>query len=192
MDIAIRVRNGDIHAKLKEEAIERVNHATRIFDKLVSAEVMFDEENNPRIAKAATVEITSHARRHVIRGVGQAEDHRSALDIAIDKYERALRKYKERLVDARRKAADTTPPATTDLPPLKLGGALGLTPDEELVSRRKVFVLNRMSEEEAALQLDLLGHDFFLFLNPENGRPSVMYRRGEGDLGLIETLPEEA
>lgn len=191
MDIAIRVRNGDIHAKLKEEAIERVNHATRIFDKLVSAEVMFDEENNPRIENPATVEITSHARRHVIRGVGQAEDHRSALDIAIDKYERSLRKYKERLVDARRKAGDL-PPVTPDLPPLKLGAPLGITPDEELVSRRKVFVLNRMSEEEAALQLDLLGHDFFLFLNPENGRPSVMYRRGEGDLGLIETLPEEA
>lgn len=191
MDIAIRVRNGDIHAKLKEEAIERVNHATRIFDKLVSAEVLFDEENNPRISNAATVEITSHARRHVIRGVGQAEDHRSALDIAIDKYERALRKYKERLVEGRRKVGEM-PEHMPDLPPVRVGAPLDTTPDEELVSRRKVFVLNRMSEEEAALQLDLLGHDFFLFLNPENGRPSVMYRRGEGDLGLIETLPEEA
>lgn len=191
MDIAIRVRNGDIHAKLKEEAIERVNHATRIFDKLVSAEVLFDEENNPRIANAATVEITSHARRHVIRGVGQAEDHRSALDIAIDKYERALRKYKERLVEGRRKVGEM-PEHQPDLPPVRVGVPMDTTPEDELVSRRKVFVLNRMSEEEAALQLDLLGHDFFLFLNPENGRPSVMYRRGEGDLGLIETLPEEA
>ena len=191
MDIAIRVRNGDIHAKLKEEAIERVNHATRIFDKLVSAEVLFDEENNPRIANAATVEITSHARRHVIRGVGQAEDHRSALNIAIDKYERALRKYKERLVEGRRKVGEM-PEHQPDLPPVRVGVPMDTTPEDELVSRRKVFVLNRMSEEEAALQLDLLGHDFFLFLNPENGRPSVMYRRGEGDLGLIETLPEEA
>lgn len=191
MDIAIRVRNGDIHAKLKEEAIERVNHATRIFDKLVSAEVLFDEENNPRISQNCTVEITSHARRHVIRGAGKAEDHRSALDIAIDKYERALRKYKERLVEGRRKVGEMPEPVT-DLPPVRVGAAPDVTPEEELVSRRKVFVLRRMSEEEAALQLDLLGHDFFLFLNPENGRPSVLYRRGEGDLGLIETLPEEA
>ena len=153
--------------------------------------MLFDEENNPRIANAATVEITSHARRHVIRGVGQAEDHRSALDIAIDKYERALRKYKERLVEGRRKVGEM-PEHQPDLPPVRVGVPMDTTPEDELVSRRKVFVLNRMSEEEAALQLDLLGHDFFLFLNPENGRPSVMYRRGEGDLGLIETLPEEA
>lgn len=101
----------------------------------------------------------------------------TALDMAVDRFEQQLRKLKERLVSRSRRRRE---------PPIE--GAPAVTePDEPFeIVRTKQFVMKPMTAEEAVLQLELLGHNFFLFENVDTDLTSVVYRRRDGAYGLIE------
>ena len=185
MDITLRARNCDISTKVKDEARRKVEHATRIFDRIIDLEVSFSEEPNPRIPDPASVEITARSKGHTVRAVGAGADHHEAIDQAIDRLERQLRRYKTRLVDRGRRgrgehvvALDTSPP--------DVGVQTGESEAEPVIVRRKQHPLTAMTPEDAVLQLELLGHDFYLFTNAETGDPNVVYHRDGGDVGLIE------
>lgn len=186
MDIIVKSKNCDVPSRLKEEAVERLEHATRFFNRVLGVEMVFSHEQNPRIAAPAVVEVTAHTKGHHIRAEGSAEDHRAAIDVAVARFERQLRRYKSRLVDRSRRGA-----------PVGAGDgavtAVTVAPDEDQedgqaprIVRTKTFQLRPMLPEDAALQLELLGHEFFLFSNAATGRCSVVYRRRDGQLGLIE------
>jgi putative sigma-54 modulation protein len=195
VDIILRARNCEVPAKVKEEARRKVTHATRIFDRIMDLEVSFSEEHNPRIPTPASVEITARSKGHTVRAVGSGEDHHEATDQAIARLERQLRRYKTRLVDRNRKGGKDEPrPADAGVPAV---GRNGTAADEEpmpQIVRRKQFDLTAMYPDEAVLQLELLGHDFYLFVNAGTGQPNVIYRRAGGDVGLIEgaMAPAEA
>lgn len=188
MDIIVKSKNCDVPAKVKDEAMERVARATRFYDRLLGVEMVFSEEQNPRIAEPAVVELTARTKGHHIRAEGAAGDHRGATDVAMARFERQLRRYKTRLVDRNRgrgrASAPSVPVANGPLP----------APAEEAeddaaprIVRTKRFDLRPMLPEDAAFQLELLGHDFFVFTNAATGACNVLYRRKDGDLGLIET-----
>ncbi len=198
MDITLRALNCEIATKVKDEARRKVEHATRFFDRLIDLEVSFAEEQNPRIPNPATVEITARSKRHTVRAVGAGADHHEAIDQAVDRFERQLRRYKSRLVDRGRRTARATSPRTTgEMPAVHRSGngnghaTNGQAEDDSAPSivRRKAFELTAMLPEDAVLQLELLGHDFYLFTNAGTGEPNVVYRRGDGDIGLIEGQP---
>jgi putative sigma-54 modulation protein len=158
----------------------KVGKAARFFDGGVQADVEFEARHNPAAAEERfVVEITSRAARQTVRVVATAQDERTALDLAVDKFERQLRRLKKRLIQRTR---------TTDHKELN---ARPLDSDEEeqdapQIVRTKRFAMHPMTPEEAALQMEMIGHDFFFFLDAETGRYCVLYHRRDGQLGLIE------
>lgn len=170
----------ELEDDLRELASDRIEHAGRIFDDVTTADVEFSEFANPRRSDGRyRVEITSGVAGHVVRVESDAFDARAALDTAADKYERQLRRLKERLIQRSRGPKDKA--LNDQIEPV----------DEEAdrtasVVRKKTFEMRPMSVEEAALQMEMLGHDFFFFLDADTGTHSVLYHRRDGDLGLIE------
>ena len=188
MDIIVKAKNCDVPARTKERAVERVEHATRLFDRLTGIEMVFAEEGNPRIPEPATVELTARAKGTHIRAEGAGPDHKTAVDVAVARFERQLRRYKSRLVDRSQRHAHRAGDGEVvnhDLVPREAEEIEDDDPAPRIV-RYKQFEVARMLPEDAALQLELLGHDFFMFTNAATGSCNVVYRRRDGDLGLIE------
>jgi len=181
VEVRVHGTHIDLTEELKALAEEKVTHAARVFEDARFADVEFSEETNPRIADRFRVEITATAGGQTVRVESSEYDERSALDVAVDKFERQLRKLKERLIDRYRKQGDKRLNAASPGVEEDLGAA-----DDLRIDRVKRFAVKPMTPEEAALQMDLLGHSFFLFLNGQTDRYSVLYRRRDGSLGLIE------
>ena len=181
MDVRVHGKNVRVADSVNDIAIDKIGHASRIFDDGSVADVEFSELRNPRSAgERFKVEITTHTAGHTVRVEAVAPDSVSAVDIAADKFERQLRKLKERLIQRSRTRDHKTlnaPPAASD-------------EDEEdgpsSIVRTKRFAMRPMTAEEAGLQMEMLGHDFFFFLDAESGKYCVLYHRDDGDLGLIE------
>lgn len=194
MDIILRARNCEVATKVKEEARRKVEHATRIFDRIIDTEICFSEENNPRIPEPASVEITARSKGHTVRAVGSGHDHHEAIDKAIARLERQLRRYKTRLVDRGRRPRHDEGRTGPELPDVRVSNRDGSADDDALpkIVRRKQFELTAMFPEDAIWQLEMLGHDFYLFTNAGTGQPNVIYRRDGGDVGLIEGTASEA
>ena len=142
--------------------------------------MLFSEERNPRIEQREVCEVVIQGHGHHVRARVAAADQFAAVDAAVAKLETQLHKLKSRL-DAKhhgrgpRAAAPGT--ATDD------DEAEEATP--RLVKTKR-FAMKPMAVEEAILQMDLLGHEFFFFLNADTADAAVVYRRADGDIGLIE------
>ncbi|CAN5333354.1 ribosome-associated translation inhibitor RaiA [soil metagenome] len=190
MDIILRARNCEVAPRVKDEARRKVEHATRIFDRIMDLEVSFSEEHNPRIPNPASVEITARSKGHTVRAVGAGADHHEATDKAIARLERQLRRYKTRLVDRGRRGRSEEARTNGDMPQVhaRRSASPEAADDDPMpaIVRRKQFELTAMYPDEAVLQLELLGHDFYLFVNAGTGDPNVVYRRAGGDVGVIE------
>lgn len=179
MDVRVHGKNMQVDDSTRRLADEKVRHAGRIFDGGGTADVEFAERTNPRRSDGRySVEITSHTKGHTVRVEADAADDRAALDLAVDKFERQLRRLKERLIQRNRPAAERIDNGDTARDE---GGE-----SEFDIVRTKRFEMRPMSVEEAALQMDMLGHDFFFFLDANSGKHCVLYHRKDGALGLIE------
>lgn len=189
MDIIVKSKNYDVSDRLRSETVAKIEHATRFFDRLSTVEVVLREEPNPRIAEPAVVEVTARTKGHHIRAEGCAEDHRQALDVAVARFARQLSRYKARLVDRRHgKGAPTPAEAAADGSLLATEAAAHDGDSQPRIVRTKRFALQPMLPEDAALQLELLDHEFYVFTNAATGGCNVVYRRKDGDLGLIEAV----
>lgn len=189
MDIIVKSKNCDVPSRMKQETVAKIEHATRFFDRLTTVEVVLREEANPRIAEPAVAEVTARTKGHQIRAEGWGEDHRGAVDMAVSRFERQLSRYKARMVDRRRGKTSAAPaPPSTQLQPTATLPASDAGWPEPRIVRTKRFELQPMLPEDAALQLELLGHEFYVFTNTATGDCNVIYRRKDGDLGLIEAV----
>jgi len=181
VEVRIHGNHMSIDDELRGLAEAKVTRAARVFDDANFADVEFTEEQNPRItAERFRVEITATAAGHTVRVEAAQFDERAALVAAVDVFERNLRRLKERLITRHRrgeKRLNDTPPDVEE----SNGEDRGLR-----IERVKQFAVKPMTPEEAALQMETLGHSFYLFLNAETDRYGVLYRRRGGTLGLIE------
>lgn len=185
MEIVVKSKNCDVPRRVKDEAAQRLAHATRFFDRVLGVEAVFGEETKRRIPEPATVEVTARTKGHRIRAQASAADHAKALDAALERLERQLARYKTRLTDRRRRPGSAPAPAPL---PVQAAVAEDESPDgAHRIVRSKRFELTPMLPEDAAWHLELLGHDFYVFTNAATGACNVLYRRRDGDLGLIET-----
>ncbi len=201
MDIVVRGKNVDIGKRLKATSSEKIAKLERFAHDLERVEVDFSEVRNPRVPDNQLCEVTLHLPRHFVKAHAAATEQLAALDLTIDKLEHQLTRLKDKRVarnHPRRRQLNQPPPlAGEDL--LVGEGDVAGTVDgvngsvdsewsegEAVLMRTKRFEMKPMPPEEAALQLELLGHNFYLFANSESGRPSVIYRRRDGHLGLIE------
>ena len=181
MEIAIGGRNVEVSESLRTTVEEKVARLTRFLDGMERAEVRFSQERNPRIAEKEVCEVTVHGHGHVVRARATGPDAFVAVDRVVDKVSHRLEKLKGKLVSRshpRRQPGPASWPEEADF-----------GDDEEEVPRivrTKLFDIKPMTPEEAVLQMELLGHDFFLFTNADTSAAAVVYRRDDGDFGLID------
>lgn len=182
MDVRVHGKNIRVKDEVSDVAIDKISKAGRIFDDGAAvADVEFSERRNPRSAgERFRVEITTRAAGRDVRVESTAPEPVAALDLAIDRFERQLRRLKERLIQRSRNREH------------KILNDVATHSDEHheagppSIMRTKRFELRPMAPEEAVLQMEMLQHDFFFFLNAETGNYCVLYHRNDGSLGLIE------
>ena len=194
MDIKVSGRKTTVTDALRAHVDEKIGEVLKVLDiEPMTVDVVLRYEKNPSNPNPAIVEVTVRARGSVIRVAEHGADMYAAIDLSADKVTRQLRKFKTKVVDNRQggaSAADVAPvERVEDLADL-------LLPEEEddLLVREKVIDVTPMTEEQALVQTDLLGHDFYVFENATTGLINVVYHRKNGGYGIIkpriETLDE--
>ncbi|MEU5907693.1 ribosome-associated translation inhibitor RaiA [Micromonospora sp. NPDC047527] len=207
MDIVVKGRNVEVPDHYRVHVAEKLAKVERYDHKLIRIDVELFHERNPRQADhCQRVEITCVSRGPVIRAEACTNDFYSALDAAIAKLDTRLRRAADRRrVHRGRHAPISVAAATAGLPVADLvaaplsapgDGARGGTAVAERVeeerdqqpwhiAREKVHPAEPMTIDDALFEMELVGHDFYLFQDKESGRPSVVYRRHAYDYGII-------
>ncbi|HTX67670.1 MAG TPA: ribosome-associated translation inhibitor RaiA [Thermoleophilia bacterium] len=202
MKTQIKGRNVTVTPALQDYANEKIEHVHKLLqqrkiDEVTRVELELKVEKNPSIPEPCIAEATVFTRGPVIRARESSTDMYAAVDLVSDKLVRRVRKYHDkvhgRTKHAHEKPAGAPAPAE-ELAPVpvaaaaadEFAGELGHAGDNGRIVKTKQFALKPMSVHEATLQLELVGHDFFVFTNAESNRTNVVYRRNDGHYGLIE------
>ncbi len=211
MDVVVKCRHTEVSERFRRHVIEKLSKVERLDGRVSRVDVEVSHENNPRLAAVRErVELTCRSRGPAIRAEAAADDKYAALDLAMAKLEARLRKSSDR----RRVHHGTRTPmsvysALPDVPVTSTVGATanGSVPDAApadsaassyqggpiavdgegpLVVREKVHAAAPMTLEQALFEMELVGHDFYLFLDSSaDAAPSVVYRRRGYDYGVI-------
>jgi putative sigma-54 modulation protein len=177
MQLQVKGKNLEVPPAIKEYAESKLAKLDRHLHENAQVEVELSMERNPSIAEAHVAEATVWSKGPTVRAREASSDMKASIDLLVGKLERQVKKTREkrrRKFSRLRRAA----PSEGQLPE-----AVG---DEQQIVRTKQFALKPMTAEEAVLQLELLGHDFFVFRHAESGEVNVVYRRHAGGYGLIE------
>ena len=188
MDVHVVGKHTEVDAGLRALTQEKLDRIAKYASDVRRIDVDYAEHATRRAGDSHTCEILVHVNHHLVKGTAAATEHAAALDIALDKVEHQMRRLHERRVRSRNGARARSAPAD-DIATNGLGGAEvedAEASESPRIVKTKAFDLKPMDPEEAVLQMELLGHDFFMFLSTENGRAAVLYRRRDGALGLIE------
>ena len=190
MSITVAGRKMPVTDALRQYAEEKIGNSMKVMDiDPLVAEVVLYVEKNPANPRPACCEVTMRTKGHIIRVEECEEDMYVAIDVAAAKVVRQLRKYKTKVIDRKLRAVDETirtePVPTKDLDQLMEE----LAADEEVV-RVKEIEFEPLTEEEALVKIDLLGHDFFAYTDRDTNMVNVLYRRDDGGYGLLKQREE--
>lgn len=190
MSITVAGRKMPVTDALRQYAEEKIGNSMKVMDiDPLVAEVVLYVEKNPANPRPACCEVTLRTKSHIIRVEECEEDMYAAIDVAAAKVVRQLRKYKTKVIDRKLRAVDETirtePVPTKDLDQLMEE----LAADEEVV-RVKEIEFEPLTEEEALVKIDLLGHDFFAYTDRDTNMVNVLYRRDDGGYGLLKQREE--
>ncbi|HEY3368923.1 MAG TPA: ribosome-associated translation inhibitor RaiA [Symbiobacteriaceae bacterium] len=166
MQLAVRGKNIEVTNTLREYLEKKVSKIEKFIDQPVNAQVLMYVERGRHI-----VEVTAALNGLLIRGEEATGDMYASIDLVADKLEKQVKKYKSRFD--------------------KRGKENGISEAVEAVEHEKVvktkrFPVKPLSLDEAIMQMNLLSHDFFVFANSETDKINVLYRRKDGDYGLLE------
>lgn len=175
MKIILSGKNIEITDALRNQVNKKVSKLERYFDENVEAQVTLSVEGYRHI-----IEVTIPVDGVVIRGEEATDDMYASIDMVLDKLERQIRKHRTRLERKIKKGAfkNDTPLFSPDVP--------FEDEDKPRIVRTKRFAVKPMDVEEATLQMELLGHSFFVFTNSSSDEVNVLYKRKDGNYGLIE------
>jgi putative sigma-54 modulation protein len=178
MNVIFKGRHRDIAPAIREYAEEKVGKVAKVLDSMVmETEIEFQTEKNPSIENNQVVEVTMYTKGPVIRAREAAPTEMAAIDLVTEKLERQVKKLKGKILHKHTgRGAEVI--ALADMPEVQPG-------PEPTVVRTKVIEVKPMTEDEAILQLELLNHDFFVFASADSEEINVLYRRNDGDYGLI-------
>ncbi|WP_337286736.1 ribosome-associated translation inhibitor RaiA [Candidatus Methylomirabilis sp.] len=177
MQITITTRNLENTEALRRYAEEKIARLQKFFDQITSAHIILSVQKYRQIA-----EVTLHVRELTIRGEESSDNLYSAIDLVADKIERQILRYKEKVVEhssrgaARSRSREEIPSAEPESFP----------EDGPRIVKTKQFAMKPLSPDEAVIQMSLLDHTFFVFRNARTQEVNVLYRRRDGDYGLIE------
>lgn len=190
MEIVVRGRHMEVSDGFREHVAEKLAKVERYDGKCHRIDVELSQETNPRLAdQAVRVEITCHGKGPVIRAEAAADEKYAALDIAFGRLVERLRRAADRRHDHRRSqgrafaermhaSAATVSPAVEDT-------GSDEPPEGPMIVREKVHRAPAMTLDQALYEMELVGHDFFLFHDAGSGTPSVVYRRKGYDYGVL-------
>jgi len=174
----VKGKNVEVSDSLREYAQEKLARIERQLADPTRVELELAVERNPSISANHVAEATIWTKGPVLRAREASADHKASIDQLVARLKRQVERYRDRR-RSRRPSADGGPAAA--LPDL----ALPMDGEPRVVKTKK-FPVKPMSADEAVLQLELVGHDFFVFRSAESGDVNVVYRRRDGAYGLIE------
>jgi len=183
MQVNVSGRRTTVSEGLKNQAIDKIGRLDKYLSGLDMAEVHFWEERVASRDSREFCEVTLQGHGHHIRTKVSAPDGFTAIDLAVDKLERQLRKLKTKInkqSKSRKKielSDELVPETLLEVPPVEYN-----------IVKNKKFELDSMRPNEAALQMDMLNHSFYMFSNSETGNTAVVYRRDDGDIGIIDSV----
>ena len=202
MEVVVKGRNSEISDRFRQHVLEKLQRVDK-FDsrqRIHRIDVEVTHEKNPRQAEnAARVEMTLRSAGPVVRAEAASTDQHSALDAAMDKLESRLRRSNDRRRISHGKHTPTSlAEATADLPvafleenptppetPADGGAVIESEGDCPVVVREKTHEAQPMTLDQALYEMELVGHDFYLFVEKDSMRPSVVYLRKGYDYGVI-------
>jgi putative sigma-54 modulation protein len=178
MQFQVKGRNLEVSEAIRSYAEKKLGKLERQLTN-PRVELELAVESNPSIADNHVAEATIWTSGPVLRAREASSDMHASIDQLVAKLERQVRRYRSRGRSRRRRAARANEPSVESIPVL--------SESEELrIVKTKQFTVQPMGPEEAVLQLELIGHDFFVFRDAASNEVNVVYRRFDGDYGLIE------
>ncbi|RLV49892.1 ribosome-associated translation inhibitor RaiA [Nocardioides mangrovicus] len=197
MDIVVSGRHCDVSDRFREHVEEKLTRLEKHDHRIIRVDVLVEKDCSPNPAQAVRIELTAKSRGPVVRAESAAEDKMAALDLALDKMAAQMRKAADRRKvhrGQRRPQSVARAMASIGAPVLEESaeevlehqvGPVTVTGDGPLVVREKVHEAVPMTLEQALYEMELVGHDFYLFVDKESEKPSVVYRRRGYDYGVI-------
>jgi putative sigma-54 modulation protein len=174
--LQVKGKNVEVSDSLKDYARQKLGKLEKHLNETSRLELELQVEKNPSISANQVAEATIWTKGPVLRARESSTDMKASIDLLVEKLERQARRYR----DKRRRG----PGRNNNQAP---AGQSVLTEEESpMIVKTKQFAVKPMSPEEAVLQLELVGHDFFVFLNGDTNDVNVVYRRRDGNYGLIE------
>jgi len=188
MPLVIKGKNVEVNDQLRSYVTKRLGKLDRYLDNILSAQAELSAEKTRSAETRQVVQVTVDANGTILRGEEKAADMYAAVDAVTDKMERQIKRYKERLYHRGKMAAGRSP-APPSLAEAVMPAEAEVAEEEEeeegRIVRTKMIDLKPMSDEEAIEQMELLGHNFFVFLNAETNGINVVYKRLDGNYGLL-------
>jgi len=171
MKVQVRGRNIEVTDALKDYVVKRVGKLDRFIDNLGDAQVTMTVEKDSH-----RIEVTIPVNGMILRGEESTGDMYTSTDLVVEKLEKQIQKYKGKLQKRGIRVMSVQKPSAAD------------DTEEEApkLVRTKRFAIKPMPVEEAVLQMNLLGHNFFVFSNAETEQVNVVYKRKDGNFGIIE------
>lgn len=215
MEINVVGRHMDVPERFRRHLEDKLDKVTQLAPAALAVDVEISQEKNPRRAELSDrVELTVHDNGNVIRSEARADDLYAALDLAYGRLLERLRRARDRRKDRHRgrarahqisgesvrhmtpdldavlATADPDAPASQDT--ATADDASGHDDHSPVVIREKKHPATPMTVDDALYHMELVGHDFFLFIDEESGNPKVVYRRKGWNYGVIELEQEQA
>jgi ribosomal subunit interface protein len=199
MDVVVNGRHCELSERFRSHVEEKLTRLEKHDHRIIRVQVEVEQERNPRQHdRSFRVELTAFSKGPVIRAEAAAEDKMSALDLALDKMAAQMRRAADRRREHKNKhdrVADLLDdPAVRDGGPAdddetidseRQVGPISVTGQGPLVVREKTHAATAMTLDQALYEMELVGHDFYLYVDKDTDRPCVVYRRRGYDYGVI-------
>jgi putative sigma-54 modulation protein len=175
--LQVKGKNVEVTDSIRQYAQQKLGKLERQLDDPTRVELELAVERNRSISANHVAEATIWTKGPILRAREASADHKASIDQLADKLERQVKRYREKRRTRRAGGGAAPAPMPADAIPLE---------GEPRIVKSKQFAVKPMTPEEAVLQLELVGHDFFVFQNGETMDVNVVYRRRDGAFGLIE------
>ena len=191
MKILIEGKNIELTGALKDYVNDKFSRLRKHYEHILKEHdirVKLSTGKNPRITNNNITEVTIFLDGQIIRSEHASEDMYASIDLVADKLERQLHKYKDKVYRSQQHKGRPLPnPEMTGV--LLENNNNNKHSYEGKIIKSKKFRLQPLTPEEATVQLDLISHDFYVFVNSNTNQTNTIYRRKDGDYGLIEPTP---
>jgi putative sigma-54 modulation protein len=185
VNLTVKGRNLVVTDAIGSYAEEKIGKLGKYLAGGSRCEVELWTEKNPSIADSQVAEVTIFTKGPVIRAREASPDIYASIDLVFEKLERQVKKYRGKVVSRSQEGPKEALASEGFMVPEDVD-EIAEDSEAPLIVKTKHFMVKPMSPEEACLQLELVGHDFYVFTNSETNETAVVYRRRDGNFGLIE------